>query len=123
MLDADIIDKIYTGPTQKYRKHYKEINTELNSITEKIAELAITAGYNTLPIRATVPDEDLDDNYYKTLRLFFSHKMAATLAGLGWIGETDLLLDHTFGPRIRLATILTDRLLGQPEIPILKKQM
>lgn len=38
----------------------------------------------------------------------FSHKLAANLAGLGWIGKSCLLITPDYGPRIRLATILTD---------------
>lgn len=37
-----------------------------------------------------------------------SHKIAANLAGLGWIGKNALLVTPKFGPRLRLATLLTD---------------
>jgi len=42
------------------------------------------------------------------LRFDFSHKMAATRAGLGWIGKTALFISEKYGPRARLATVLTD---------------
>jgi epoxyqueuosine reductase len=42
------------------------------------------------------------------LEAVFSHKVAANLAGLGWIGKNCLLITPEFGPRIRLATVLTD---------------
>jgi epoxyqueuosine reductase QueG len=38
----------------------------------------------------------------------FSHKMAATKAGLGWIGKSSLFLSTTFGPAVRLGTLFTD---------------
>ncbi len=38
----------------------------------------------------------------------YSQKRAAARAGLGWIGKNTLLINPQFGPRIRLATILTD---------------
>jgi len=38
----------------------------------------------------------------------FSHKMAATKAGLGWIGRSSLLVSSEFGCGIRLATVLTN---------------
>lgn len=38
----------------------------------------------------------------------YSQKRAAVRAGLGWIGKNTLLITPQFGPRVRLATILTD---------------
>lgn len=38
----------------------------------------------------------------------FSHKMAATIAGLGWIGKSSLFVSPQFGSGLRLATLLTD---------------
>jgi epoxyqueuosine reductase QueG len=34
--------------------------------------------------------------------------MAATRAGIGWIGKKDLLVSEKFGPRNRLASVLTN---------------
>ena len=42
------------------------------------------------------------------LEAVFSHKVAAHLAGLGWIGKNCLLITPQYGPRLRLATILSD---------------
>lgn len=42
------------------------------------------------------------------LRSTFSHKMAATKAGLGWIGKNALFVSHDFGCGVRLGTALTD---------------
>ena len=42
------------------------------------------------------------------LEATFSHKVAANLAGLGWIGKNCLLITPEFGPRVRFATVLTD---------------
>jgi len=38
----------------------------------------------------------------------FSHKLAAHLAGLGWIGKSALLITPEHGPRVRWGTVLTD---------------
>ena len=51
-------------------------------------------------------------------RTNFSHKMVATRAGLGWIGKTDLLVSEKFGPRLRLATVLTNYRFDNLGIPI-----
>ena len=37
-----------------------------------------------------------------------THKMLATLAGLGWIGKNALLVSHALGPAVRFAAVLTD---------------
>jgi len=42
----------------------------------------------------------------ETLLGVFPHKLAATRAGLGWIGKSSLLVTPEFGPRVRLQTIL-----------------
>jgi epoxyqueuosine reductase QueG len=67
-------------------------------------------GYGALPIPASMREDELG------LRGAYSHKMAATLAGLGWIGKSALLVTYEFGPRVRLATVLTDAPLkgGRP---------
>ena len=44
--------------------------------------------------------------------------MVATRSGLGWIGKTDLLVSRRFGPRVRLASILTDLPLEPLASPI-----
>lgn len=38
----------------------------------------------------------------------FSHKMAATISGLGWIGKNAIFISSQFGCGSRLATIFTD---------------
>ena len=43
--------------------------------------------------------------------------MAATSAGLGWIGKNGLLISPDHGPRLSLATVLTDARL-RPDEPI-----
>lgn len=50
-----------------------------------------------------IPHADQDP---KTLIGMFSHKLAATRAGLGWIGKNSLLITEEYGPRVRLSTIL-----------------
>ncbi|MBN1882388.1 MAG: epoxyqueuosine reductase [Deltaproteobacteria bacterium] len=65
---------------------------------------------------AVVPQGGQDQ---KTLKACFSHKSAAVLAGLGWIGKNCLFVTPEFGPRVSLATILIGRRLP-PGTPITK---
>jgi ferredoxin len=48
-------------------------------------------------------------------------KMVATLAGLGWIGKSTLLVSPRYGARVRLSAILTDAVLQSDE-PVLQSQ-
>lgn len=43
-----------------------------------------------------------------TLTAVFPSKLAATRAGLGWIGKSSLLITPQYGPRVTLATLLID---------------
>jgi len=94
-----------------YRSHsYDIINFRLDQIASRLASTLQRAGYRAFPVRASqVVDEE---------RLYglFSHKLAAHLAGLGWIGKSCLLVTPEVGPRVRWASILTDAPLaaGQP---------
>jgi len=56
----------------------------------------------------------------EVLRGVFSHKLAAHLAGLGWIGKSCLLITPSFGPRVRFVTVLTDAPLS-PGAPLNRK--
>jgi epoxyqueuosine reductase len=44
-----------------------------------------------------------------------SHKMAATHAGLGWIGKTALFVSARYGAAVRLTTVYTDAPLSAAE--------
>jgi epoxyqueuosine reductase QueG len=107
-LDDLILDKIKAGPTIEYYNHYKKINTELAEITQNICNDFHDSGIDSLRIEPTISPgrEGYDQKYLKTLTVDLSHKMVATRAGLGWIGKTDLFVSRTFGPRLRLVTIL-----------------
>lgn len=115
-LDDGIIDGITGGPTAAYLRHYHDINEELNVNVSRIAKELSDLGMKSFPVKATVDDSELDDEYRKTLEYKISHKMIATRSGLGWIGKTDLLVSKRFGPRVRLASVLTDCVLppGNP---------
>lgn len=121
-LDDTIIDEIENGPTMAYYELYKSTNDELNLITAKISRFLEQNGIPCVQIKSTVQEEEIPEGFAKTLRMNFSHKMAATRAGLGWIGKTDLLISERFGPRIRLATVLTNHKFERLGTPIKESQ-
>jgi len=94
-----------------YRAHaYDLVNARLDQIAQRLASALQQAGYRALPVPAsqTVDDERLIG--------LISHKLAAHLAGLGWIGKNCMVITPSAGPRVRWATILTDAPLpaGEP---------
>lgn len=63
-------------------------------------------GHRTL---AVPPDSDRRrGTFVSRLYSLFNHKMAATSAGIGWVGKNGLLISPLHGPRLSLATVLTD---------------
>ncbi len=85
-----------------YLDAYFIINDDLNVLAFKISKMVEKENYNTLPVLASVTTSN------EKLCSLFSHKLAAHLAGLGWIGKSCLLINPEVGPRIRWVTILTD---------------
>jgi epoxyqueuosine reductase len=86
-----------------YRHHcYEVINQRLDFLVSRLSSLLQREGYQALPISAS--------KRVNTERLCaeFSHKLAAHLAGLGWIGKSSLLVTPEKGSRVRWATVLTD---------------
>jgi epoxyqueuosine reductase len=108
-LDGGIIDGISSGPTHEYYELYRDTNLLLEELAESIVAKLAERGARALAITPTMDEEEEIPEYLESLRTTFSHKMAATRAGLGWIGKTDLLVTEEFGPRLRLVTVLLDR--------------
>ena len=78
----------------------------LMALQKKTVEILKKKGYRNLCIP---PDSDrISNTYVSKLYPLFTHKVAATLAGLGWIGKNGLLISKSYGPRLSLATVLTD---------------
>jgi epoxyqueuosine reductase QueG len=115
-LDPAALETVRDGPTTEYYGEYQRVNRVLNEIAGRTAELIFGLGYGAEPFPATVPDSPRGADWLKTLSVPFQHKTAATRAGLGWVGKNALLITPQFGPRIRLATVLTDMPLpvGEP---------
>jgi epoxyqueuosine reductase len=116
-LDDDIIDSIENGPTPRYLELYHQSNQELNALAASVGLSMDARRIKNTPINATIGEDELDERFFETLRLKYSHKMGATRAGMGWIGKTDLLISAAFGPRLRMSSVLTEQpfeTLGTP---------
>lgn len=86
-----------------YRHHaYDVVNDRLDIITSRLSSFLQRDGYRAYPIPASKRADD------ERICAVFSHKLAAHLAGLGWIGKSCLLITPEAGPRVRFATVLTD---------------
>ncbi len=123
-LEASIVDSAVDGPSRLYFDHYHQVNEELANICAGISEALRKEGFSALALSPTVSDSSIDKGDKEkafdaeTLSAPVSHKMLATRSGLGWIGKTDLLVSPDFGPRLRLASILTDAPLPVCQEPI-----
>jgi epoxyqueuosine reductase len=119
-LDDRVVDSILDGPgpTPDYEALYRETNAALSALANRVACALRAAGTGALAVEPTLPDGSIDGEYRKTLRANLSHKMVATRAGLGWIGKTALFVSERFGPRVRLAAVLTDSPAGREGTPV-----
>lgn len=96
-----------------YRHHgYDVINQRLDLLASHISSELQRAGYKALPIPAS---KRVDD---EQICAAFSHKLAARLAGFGWIGKSCLLVTPEAGPRVRWTTVLTDAPMPGVSLPM-----
>lgn len=101
LLDA-VLDDIKDKPTPLYLHHYRQINFFLDRQALLTASYLQELGYKALPIAASqIIDWEKQSSHV-------SHKEIGYLAGLGWIGRNNLLVNPSLGARFRLVTILTD---------------
>ncbi|TAN39244.1 MAG: epoxyqueuosine reductase [Nitrospirae bacterium] len=101
-LDDDIMDAIDDLPTTEYADHYRRANEILDRVTAAIAAWIMNRGFRAEAVPASkIIDTD-------NLLGGLSHKAVARMAGIGWQGKSLLIVSPEFGPRIRLATVLTD---------------
>ena len=99
-LSTAIVDGIGEAPTHTYFHHYRSVNTLIDNISLRAGLLLAGEGFNYVPVPASQSVNGLQG--------IFSHKYAASLSGLGFVGRSGLFVSEKFGPRIRLGTILTD---------------
>jgi len=101
-LSDAVLEEIENQPTPLYFHHYQRANILLDTIGLEVTSAIQKLRYQALPI----PASQIVD--WKRQKGHLSHKQVARLAGLGWIGRNNLLVNQEFGSRIRLVTILTN---------------
>ncbi len=105
LLDS-ILDDIKDKPTPLYYHHYRQLNFFLDRQAFSLSSYIQELGFQAMPVPAS---QILD---WKKHIGHVSHKHVGVLAGLGWIGRNNLLVNPDLGARFRLVTILTDLPLG-----------
>jgi epoxyqueuosine reductase len=106
-------DRAERAVAVSYQSHaYTIVNQRLDLTASQVAGLLQRDGHRALPIPAS---ERYDD---ERICAVFSHKLAAHLAGLGWIGKSCLLITPQAGPRVRWTSVLTDAPLPATGVPM-----
>ena len=106
-----VIEELQEGPSNTYLHYYRAVNTLIDDLSIRLSAMLEVRGYETFP----VPSSQRTGTH--RLDSIFPHRIAAYLAGIGWIGKSGCLVTQTFGPRVRLGTVLTSLQLP-PDKPL-----
>lgn len=101
-LCRSILEEIEDQPTKLYFQHYRTVNTFLDQMALRLTNLIQKKGFSALPI----PASQIVD--WEKQKGHLSHKKIGYLAGLGWIGRNNLLVNKEFGSQFRLIAVLTN---------------
>lgn len=98
-------------PTRMYFHHYRMVNMFLDQVALRVGNYIQKKGYLSLGI----PTSQIID--WEKMSAHASHRKLGVLAGLGWIGRNNLLVNKDLGSQFRLVTVLTDMPL-EPDEPV-----
>jgi len=101
-LSESILAEISNAPTKLYFHHYRIVNAVLDQLALKVCNYIQKNKFFALPIPAS---QILD---WQNQKAHLSHKRLGVLAGLGWIGRNNLLVNKSLGSQFRLVSILTN---------------
>jgi epoxyqueuosine reductase QueG len=105
-LSSGILQEITQTPTRLYFHHYRTANAALDQLAFKVCNYIQKKGFIAIPI----PASQIVD--WQNQKAHLSHRELGVLAGLGWIGRNNLLVNKKLGSQFRLVSILTDMPLG-----------
>lgn len=108
-LSRSILEEIAQQPTRLYFHHYRATNNLLDQIALKTCNYIQKANFLALPIPAS---QILD---WQNQKAHISHKKLGVLAGLGWIGRNNLLVNKKLGSQFRIVSVLTNMPLKTDE--------
>lgn len=97
-----VLEGITDHPTRTYQYHYRQVNTLLDQIGLRLTTYIHNLGHRAFP----VPSSQIVS--WERLTGHISHRAVGRLAGLGWIGRNNLLVNPQHGARMRYATVMTD---------------
>jgi len=85
-----------------YGQEYRRLNKALDETTERLAK-----EINSLNIPSTFSSDNIEhvEEYYAPA--VFSHRVAAELAGVGWRGKNELIVNPLYSCAIRLSSVIT----------------
>lgn len=100
-----------SGPTKTYFAQYRMLNNAINEACLNLALFLEREGHEAVPVPASQTVSDRPE-----IQGVFSHRLAATRSGCGWIGKSGMFIHRQLGPAIRLGTVLTNKVLpvGEP---------
>ena len=121
----EVVQEQLEGPTHTYPIVYSVLNREIDRISALTAVRLQKAGFRAYPVPASdYRQSSRAENLHRIVGAsdnadalpkvgfdkigVFSHRIAAALAGLGWVGKSCSIINPKVGPRMRLGTILTD---------------
>jgi len=97
-----VLETLEESPNHLYFHHYKQVNYHLDRVGLAVGRYLEDAGFSAVPVAAS-QTLDRDDR-----RAHISHRHLGFVAGLGWRGKNNLLVNERYGSRFRLASVLTD---------------
>jgi epoxyqueuosine reductase QueG len=93
-LSQGVLSEIDNFPTRLYFHHYRSVNVFLDQLALKVSNHIQNKGFLTLPVPAS--------------QILDWQNQIGYLAGLGWIGRNNLLVNNKLGSQFRLVSVLTD---------------
>jgi epoxyqueuosine reductase len=97
-----VIENVKDRPTPLYFHHYRQLNFFLDRAAFLLSFSIQEQDHQALPIPASqVIDWEKHIGHV-------SHRHVGRLAGLGWLGRNNLLVNPELGSRYRLVTVLSD---------------
>ncbi|MDI6640874.1 MAG: hypothetical protein QME68_00995, partial [Elusimicrobiota bacterium] len=113
-LSKSVLDTLPDEPNELYYFHYQRVNILLDMVALKLTNIIQEKGYNAVPI----PASQVVDWSVPGGRGMVSHKIIAELAGLGWRGKNNLIVNPQYGSQVRYVTVLTDMQLESNNVQL-----